>query len=108
MALSKRPTQELVLMDGTKIEASPLKISLLKPFLKKFAEIAAVADDNSKSMDVLMECIQITMQQYNPKLADNKEDLEELLDLPTVYKIIEIASGIKMEDGSDLLSVAMQ
>ena len=82
-------------MDGTKISVRPLKISLLKPFMKKFEGIAEVADDNEKSMALLMDCVQIAMQQYNPELADVKV-LEEVLDLPTVYKIVEEASGITL------------
>jgi hypothetical protein len=45
-------------------------------------------------MDVLIECAAIAMKQYNPELA-TKEKLEDVVDLPTVYKIIEVASGIK-------------
>lgn len=88
--------KEVKLIDGTKISVRPLKISLLREFMKKFEGIAAVADDNDKSMNLLMECVQIAMRQYKPELADDKDALEENLDLPTVYKIVEEASGINM------------
>jgi inhibitor of KinA sporulation pathway (predicted exonuclease) len=97
MATSVYETVELELMDGTKIQMRPLKISLLRDFMDKFAEITEAANDNKKSMDILMECVQIAMKQYNPDL-DNKETLEDILDLPAVYKIIEAASGIKFDD----------
>ena len=58
--------QEIVLMDGTKFTASPLKISLLKPFMKTFTGLEKVADDNDKSMDVLLDCVQIALKQYVP------------------------------------------
>ena len=89
---------ELSLIDGTKFEAKPLKISLLKPFMKAFTSLAEVADDNEKSMDILLDCVDIAMQQYAPDLAGNRENLEDLLDLPTVYKIVEEASGLKLSD----------
>jgi len=38
------------------------------------------------------------MQEYDRVLAGDKEALEEGLDLPTIYKIIEVASGNKMDD----------
>jgi hypothetical protein len=41
------------------------------------------------------------MKQYNPDLAD-KAKLEEVIDLPTIYKIIEVASGIKLNDPNAL------
>jgi len=89
-------TREITLLDGTKINARPLKISLLKQFMKAFDGIADVADDNEKSLDVLLECVAIAMKQYSPAAAE--KDLEEILDLPTVYAIVEEASGIKLGD----------
>jgi hypothetical protein len=88
------------LIDGTKITVRPLKISLLRKFMKSFEGIAAVADDNEKSMNLLMECVQIALQQYKPELAEDAAKLEEVLDLPTVYKIVEEASGIKLTDAA--------
>ena len=96
--------QEIVLMDGTKFTASPLKISLLKPFMKTFTGLEKVADDNDKSMDVLLDCVQIAFKQYLPLVADNREAIEENLDLPTVYKIIDAASGMKLADATGLLN----
>lgn len=88
----------LTLIDGTEITVRPLKISLLKPFMAKFEKIAEVAADNEKSMDILMDCVQIAMKQYAPDVADDREKLEDNLDLPTVYKIVEEASGVKLAD----------
>jgi len=95
---------ELYLMDGTKFEVKPLKISLLKPFLAKFATLSEVADDNAKSMDVLLDCVQIAMKQYLPAVAENREGIEDNLDLPTVYKIIDAASGMQLSEASGLLN----
>ena len=36
--------ETIELMDGTKIEVRPLKVSLLRPFMKEFEGVAAVAD----------------------------------------------------------------
>ena len=98
MTTTVNEAKKLKLIDGTEIEVRPLKISLLKPFMAKFEKIADVASDNAKSMDVLMECVQIAMKQYSPEIADDKEKLEDILDLPTVYKIVEEASGVKLAD----------
>jgi len=99
-ATAKTDEDTVVLIDGTKIAVRPLKISLLRPFMKKFEGIATVAEDNEKSMNILMECVLIAMQQYKPELAENVKDLEDNLDLPTVYKIVEAASGVKLQDAS--------
>lgn len=100
MATTVHEEKTITLIDGTKIKVRPLKISLLRSFMKKFEGIAAVADDNEKSMNLLMECVAIAMQQYKPELAEDVSALEENLDLPTVYKIVEEASGIKLTDAS--------
>jgi len=55
MATTVHEGQELVLMDGSKINVRPLKISLLRPFMKKFEQVAGVAEDNEQSMTLLIE-----------------------------------------------------
>ena len=104
MATTVHETQEVVLIDGTKVTVLPLKISLLRPFMKKFEGVAKVAEDNEKSMTLLVECVQIAMQQYKPELAGDIQKLEDLLDLPTVYKIVEAASGINLSSVVDILN----
>lgn len=98
--------EKLSLIDGTEFEVKPLKISLLKPFMKKFTGLADVADDNDKSIDILLDCVQIAFQQYMPELSDDREKLEESLDLPTVYKIIDAASGIQLTDNAALMNIS--
>lgn len=97
MATSVYETVELELMDGEKIKMRPLKISLLRDFMKKFDTVVEVATNNVESMDVLVECAMIAMKQYKPELADDKEKFEDVADIKMVYKIIEVASGIKLD-----------
>jgi hypothetical protein len=95
---TKYEGETVSLIDGTKIELRPLKISLLRPFMKKFEGISEIAADNDKSMGLLVECVAIAMKQYKPELAEDIDALEENIDLPTVYKIVEAASGVNMTD----------
>ena len=103
MATTTHEAEQVTLIDGTKITVRPLKISLLRPFMKKFEGVAKVAEDNEKSMTLLVECVQIAMEQYKPELAGDIQKLEDLLDLPTVYKIVEAASGINLSSVTDIL-----
>jgi hypothetical protein len=107
MATTVHEERTVTLIDGTKVKVRPLKVSLLRPFMKSFEGLAAVQADNDKSMDVLIECVQIAMKQYKPELGEDLEKLEDLLDLPTVYEIIEAASGINLTD-SALAALAAQ
>jgi hypothetical protein len=103
MATSVYEVVEVELLDGSSVSMKPLKISLLRDFMKDFSKISdpKIAEDNVKSMDVLLNCAVIAMKQYNVELA-TKEVLEELIDLPTVYKVIEVAAGIKLNDPNAL------
>lgn len=107
MATTVNEEKEITLIDGTKVKIRPLKVSLLRAFMKKFEGIQAVASDNDKSMTILMECAQIAMKQYKPEIADDAKKLEENIDLPTVYKIIESASGVKLQDANALLNTVL-
>lgn len=107
MSTTVHEEKTIALIDGTEIKVRPLKISLLRQFMKKFEGLTAVQDDNDKSMTLLMECVQIAMKQYKPELGESVEKLEEVIDLPTVYSIIEAASGINLSD-SALLALAQE
>lgn len=107
MATTVYESVEIEMMDGTKIKMRPLKISLLRDFMKKFEGITDVADSNDKSMDLLMDCVQIAMKQYDPKYADDREVLEDNIDLPSVYKVIEAASGIKLDAQGNVLAAGI-
>jgi len=93
MATTINEPNEIILPDGTVLAVRPLKISILREFMKTFSSIEDVSEDNDKSMDLLIECVRIAMRQYKPELAEDAAKLEDLLDLPTVYRIIEEASG---------------
>lgn len=95
-------TKSIVLIDGTKVEVRPLKISLLKDFMKKFQDLTGVADNNDKSMDVLLDCVEIAFKQYL-KEPITREELEDNIDLPTVYEVIDAASGIQLTDPTSFL-----
>jgi DNA-binding protein H-NS len=107
MATNVQEEKEITLIDGTKIKIRPLKISLLRQFMKKFEGLAEVQEDNDKSMTLLIECVQIAMKQYKPELAEDLSKLEDVLDLPTVYQVVEAASGVNLSDTA-LLALAQQ
>jgi len=107
MATTVHEEKEITLIDGTKVSIRPLKISLLRQFMKKFEGLADVQDNNDKSMTLLIECVQIAMKQYKPELSEDITKLEDLLDLPTVYQVIEAASGVNLSDTA-LLALSQQ
>lgn len=104
MATTVHEAHKIKLIDGKEINVRPLKISLLRKFMKEFEGIGAVAEDNQKSIDLLMKCVVIAMEQYGEGLDIDLTTLEDNLDLPTVYEIVEMASGIKLADAAYIFS----
>lgn len=91
--------QYIYLIDGTQIEISPLKIKYLKEFMKTFEPIKTTKNDD-ESIKILIHCMKIAMKQYYPKIK-TIEDVEDSMDLPTIYKVLEISAGIKMGQPKD-------
>lgn len=84
-------------MDGYEIYATPLKIKYLREFLEMF-EFIHEAENDEETIEILSKCAAITMKQYRPEVID---ELEDYVDLPTIYKIIEFAAGIKINQKSE-------
>lgn len=94
MATKIYDTKRIKLVDGTVIEASPLKLKYLREFLSMF-EFVKDAKNDEEAIEFLTYCALIAMQQYYPQVS-TIEQIEDVLDLPTVYEIIDIAAGIKV------------
>ena len=84
-------------MDGYKIHVTPLKIKYLTEFLDLFKHVHEAVGDE-EVIGILSECAAITMKQYRPEIVDQ---LEDYVDLPTIYKIIDFAAGIKINQKSE-------
>ena len=102
MATTINEAEVVTLLDGTELSVRPLKLSLLREFNKYFTSIEDVAEDNDKSLDLLIECVVVALKQFKPELAEDKKKLEEILDLPTVYKIVNGAAGMNIGPDADL------
>jgi hypothetical protein len=82
-------------IDNEEIEISPLKIKYLRKFMEQF-DLVKTAKDDDETIAFLVASATITMQQYYPSIK-TVEDFEDNFDLKTVYKILDIAAGIKIE-----------
>jgi hypothetical protein len=100
MATQVYKTDNIILIDGTAIDIMPLKIIYLRKFMDKFEKIKGVKDDDN-AIQVLLECAFICMKQYYPELSKDILEFENNIDLPTIYKIINIAAGIKVDKKSE-------
>jgi len=88
------------LIDGTEIEAMPLKIKYLREFMDAF-QVVHTAKNDDEAIGLLAECARIAMKQYYPPISKSIEDLEDNLDLPNIYAVLDIAGGIKINNKSE-------
>ena len=100
MATTVYNNKILTLIDGTEIEAMPLKIKYLREFMAAFDLVKDSKNDND-AISALVECARIAMKQYYPSISRTVEDVEDNIDLPGIYQVLEIAGGIKINKDSE-------
>jgi hypothetical protein len=93
-------TSTVFLLDDTEIEIMPLKIKYLKELMVNFDEKSKTVKSDDDMIDMIIECILIAMKQYRPSVK-TKEQLEDLIDIKTMYEILEVSSGIKLTEEPD-------
>jgi len=115
----------LLLSDGTEVTLKPLVISRLKRFMIAFGEMKSLdKEDETGSFDIFTSCAGIALEgelssNFETTKADSKkkdenhisteyrEYLEETLDMETIYKVLEVCAGIKLND-PNLLRAALE
>lgn len=97
MATEVYNKDNIFLIDGRELEIVPLKIKYLREFMVEFQSMKKAKTDD-EAIEVLIKCACICMKQYCPEISQNADDY---LDLPTIYKIIDIAAGIRINEKSE-------
>ena len=88
------PTGRIELLNGITIQASPLKLKYLHEFMDIFDGIGN-AKNEMEMISYLSDCIRIAMKQFYPNI-NTIEDVEDNVDLQTMYEIIDVCSGINL------------
>lgn len=107
--------EEITLQDGTDVVLRPLAIGRLRRFMEAWATFDKL-EDGDDGFDIFINCAGIALEDsYKGKFdslkaskderengeflsAEYKEYLEDTLDLDSIYRIIEVCSGIKLND----------
>lgn len=110
MATKVYETIELELEDGQAIVIRPLSIKNLRKFMSIINKVSDDIDveNEDELMGVFIDACVHCLKSLHPKIfADKtKEDIEDLVTLPTVMKILEVAGGLKTND-PNLLGAAL-
>lgn len=69
--------------------------------MKSWAKTQDIQSED-EFLEILIECVQISMKQFAPDLAEDRTLLEDAVDLQTMYKILEVGADIKLNDPNQL------
>lgn len=99
MATSVYKNAIIYLIDGTEIEISPLKIKYFRDFMQTY-NLMEIVKEEEEIFKILLECGRICFKQFAPYIK-TVEDLEDNIDLDNLYKLLEVAGGIKFNKESE-------
>ena len=115
MATKVYTTEEITLQDDTDVVLKPLAIARLRRFMEAWNKITELPEGDD-GFDVFINCCGIALEEnYKGKfdaLKASKDEQEagevlseeyrvylgETLDLETIYKILEVCGGIRLND----------
>lgn len=106
MATTIYESGTVYLVDGTELYITPLKLKYLREFMEAFETVKAAVGDEA-AISALAECARVCMKQFYPPIK-TIEDLEDSVDLPTIYKILDLAADIKINQDKEEESVKEQ
>jgi hypothetical protein len=98
---------EIELSNGETITLKPLPIKQLRKFMEIVNRMDSTdVDTDSAAMDVFIEAAMMCLENIKPELSKDKEKFEEVIEIPTMMKILEIVGGLKLND-PNLLGAAL-
>jgi hypothetical protein len=106
MATKVSKEEDIELQDGTVVEIKPLNIKSLRKFMEVVKVLEDEEADDNQTFDAMVEACAIPIGRANKELGEDRDALEEVLDVPTMWKILEVAGGIKVGDGAPNLATA--
>jgi hypothetical protein len=82
-------------IDGKEIEIIPLKIKYMRQAMNLFNTINKDMSEE-EIIDILCNCVRISMKQYCSDFSHKLEDILDNFDLSTVYQILDYSIGIRI------------
>lgn len=99
MATKVFTVEQIEVQDGTILTIKPLNIKRLRVFMEIVKDFDKI-EDEAESIDLMIRACSLAIgaDKENKDKADDNEWLEENLDIPTMWKILEVAGGVKPND----------
>ena len=107
MATTVYDLLDIELSDGTTITLRPLPIKQLRRFMDVINEMQKEENESEDAaMETFIKAAMICLQTLRPDLANDKDKFEEVVEIPTMMKILEVVGGLKLTD-PNLLGAAL-
>lgn len=99
MATTVYDVEEIQLSNGETLVIKPLTIKHLKKFLKVMKKMEdPKIESEEQVMEIFVEGAMVCLEQLKPELSEDLEAFEEVIEVPTLMKILEVAGGLKLND----------
>lgn len=100
MATTVYSVENIELQNGAPVVLKPLNIKKLRLFNEKMKDFNRAPDQEplseDEALDVLIDLCAICLSGQVD--TGDRDALEEALDIDTIYKVIEVCGGIKLND----------
>ena len=107
MATTVYDVLDIELSDGSTIELKPLPIKQLRKFMEIINAMQDVEDGSADAaMEIFIKAAMICLKSTRPDLAEDQDKFEEIIETPTMMKILEVVGGLKLTD-PNLLGAAL-
>ncbi len=106
MATTVYDIVEIELSNGETISIKPLPIKQLRKFMDAIKEMDAEDTTEENAMDLFIKAAMICLEVFKPELSQDKDKFEDVVEVPTMMKILEVCGGLKLTD-PNLLGAAL-
>lgn len=109
MAKTVYDSEDITLQDGREVTLVPLAIGRLRRFMKAWGEFANIESEDD-AFDIYINCCGVALEKSVEELFNTTKDaekvitdeyreyLEDVLDMDTIYKILDVCGGLKLND----------
>ena len=105
MATTVYDVEEITLQNGATVKLKPLTIKELRKFMAAISKTGEAATED-ETLTILIDACAVALEKQLPELVKDRDAFEDVLDVPTINRILEVCGGIKMDD-PNLLAAAV-
>jgi hypothetical protein len=105
LATTVYDVEEITLQNGATVKLKPLTIKELRKFMAAISKTGD-AQTEDETLTVLIDACAVALEKQLPELVKDRDAFEDVLDVPTINRILEVCGGIKMDD-PNLLAAAV-